>query len=356
MTKEDFGFDEGFAERIDPARDAGLVPLRVTAVHKGECEASDGERTTTAKMTGRLRHRAKSRADYPTVGDWVMVEEGGEDDIARIHRVLDRHTVLERKTAGRTVRRQLIAANVDVAFVMQAFPNGVNLRRLERYLVMAHEGGVEPVVLLGKSDLVAPTERERIVADVRERIGAGTRVLAFSNETGEGLDAVGALFEPRRTHCLIGVSGVGKTTLLNKLLGDDDALFTLPVREKDGKGVHSTTWRELIVLENGALVVDTPGMRELGHLDPDAGLEEAFDDLFALAEGCRFRDCAHVGEVPGCAVIAAVRAGRIDRERYDHFARLMEELDERERRALAERRRTRAAGRYRRSLERAPEE
>ena len=324
MTQKKLGFNEWFQAQLEDLPE-GLVVARVIAVHKGECEVSDGETTAPAKMTGNLRHRAKSRMDYPTVGDWVLVKHFAEEafDFGLIQSVLQRKTALRRKTAGRTVRHQLIAANIDTAFLMQALGPGFSLPRIERYLVMANESGIDPIILLSKRDLLNPEELKTVLFALQERI-PNTPVYAFSNLSKEGLKEVQNLFLAGKTHCVVGTSGVGKTSLLNTMLDEDEERFTLPVREKDGKGVHSTTWRELIVLENGALVVDTPGMRELGHLDAEEGIQETFDDISALAMHCRFNDCAHVN-TPGCAVLEAVECGEIPATRYQNFIRLMEE-------------------------------
>ncbi|VGO20637.1 ribosome small subunit-dependent GTPase A [Pontiella sulfatireligans] len=349
MTLEEFGYSAWFSEQIDPATESELKVARITAVHKGECEVSDGEETRPAKTTGRLRHQAKSKLDYPTVGDWVLVKNFDDEDFGRIHRVLKRQSELKRKTAGRTNRYQLIAANIDTAFIMQTVGLGYNLPRLERYLVMVNESGIEPVVLLSKSDLLSAEELEQKMDEVRTRM-PGVRLFAFSNVDQYGLDEVTALFEPGHTYCIIGTSGVGKTSLLNSLLGEEDCLFTLPVRESDGKGVHSTTWRELITLKNGALVVDTPGMRELGNMDVTEGIGETFDDITALASQCRFNDCSHVGTL-GCAVTAAVERNELPEARYNNFVRLMKEAARHEQSALDKRDQDKKLSRFHRSVQ-----
>jgi len=349
MTLEEFGFSPWFRDQLDPDNADGLTVARVTTVHKGECEVSDGEATHPAKTTGRLRHRAKSKLDYPTVGDWVLVKNFGHEDFGTIQAVLKRQSELKRKTSGRTTRYQLIAANIDTAFIMQALGPGYNLQRLERYLVMVNESGIRPVVLLSKRDLLSDVELEEKIAEVRERMPQ-VCVLAFSNTDQSGLEETMALFRPGETYCIIGPSGVGKTTLLNNLLGEEDYLFTLPVRDKDGKGLHSTTWRELIMLDNGALVVDTPGMRELGQMDVAEGINETFDDIIALAAQCRFNDCSHVGTL-GCAVIEAVEAGEIPEARYNNFVRLMKEAAFHEQSALEKRDQDKKLGRFYRSVQ-----
>lgn len=348
MTLEEFGYSPWFSRQIDPETEGDLAVARVTAIHKGECEVCNGEETRAAKMTGRLRHRAQSKLDYPTVGDWVLVKDF-DDDFGRIIRVLDRRSELKRKSSGRTTRFQLIAANIDVAFIMQALGPGYNLKRLERYLVMVNESGIEPVVLLSKTDLLKPEDLAVRMAEVEERM-PGVRIHAFSNVDDFGLDGVLELFEPQNTYCIIGTSGVGKTTLLNQLLDEEDELFTLPVRESDGKGVHSTTWRELVALDNGVLVVDTPGMRELGNMDVNEGIEETFDEIHALATQCKFNDCSHVN-TKGCAVIAAVEGGEVSEARYNNYVRLMKEAAFHEQSALEKRDHDRKLSRFYRSTQ-----
>ncbi|MBT8041947.1 MAG: ribosome small subunit-dependent GTPase A [Kiritimatiellales bacterium] len=347
MTLEEFGFNAWFADQIDPETEAGLTVARVTAIHKGECEVSDGNEVHSAKMTGRMRHRAKSKLDYPTVGDWVLVKDFNDEDFGSIRRVLKRKSELKRKSAGRTTRYQLIAANIDTAFIMQSLGPGYNLQRLERYLVMVNESGIVPVVLLSKSDLLTAEQLAEKVAEVEERL-PGVSVHAFSNVDDGGLEQVAALFETGQTYCVIGISGVGKTTLLNKLLGEEDYLFTLPVRESDGKGLHSTTWRELITLDNGAHVVDTPGMRELGNMDVNEGIEETFDDILAFAAQCKFNDCSHV-DTKGCAVTDAVERGELSEKRYANYVRLMKEAAFHEQSAIEKRDQDRKLSRFYRS-------
>jgi ribosome biogenesis GTPase len=349
MTLEEFGFNSWFRDQVDPDHPGDLTIARVTAVHKGACEVSDGEESRDAKTTGRLRHQAKSKLDYPTVGDWVLVKDFNHEDFGTIQTVLKRQSELKRKTAGRTVCYQLIAANIDTVFIMQSLDSGYNLQRLERYLVMANESGIEPVVLLSKRDLLSEKQLEQIISEVLERV-PNVQVLAFSNTDRTGLEEAMALFHPGNTYCIVGSSGVGKTTILNNLLGEEDYLFTLPVREKDGKGVHSTTWRELITLENGAMVIDTPGMRELGNINVTEGINETFDEIFALSSECRFNDCSHI-KTPGCAVIQAVEDGTIDRSRYNNFIRLMKEVAVQEQSAIDKRNKDKAASRFHQSIQ-----
>jgi ribosome biogenesis GTPase / thiamine phosphate phosphatase len=323
MTLEQFGFNPWFQEQAEAFVSKGWKAYRVTAVHKGWCDISDGDETRPAKTTGKLRRIARESKDYLTVGDWVMATNFNGDDFAMIHVVLDRQNTLKRKSAGKEVSHQLIAANIDTAFVVHTLDKGYNLPKLERYLSIVNESGIAPVILLSKKDLLSAKELKERLAEVSERL-QNVPVYAFSNITGSGLKAVQKLFKKEKTHCLLGPSGVGKTSLINSLFGEEDLYFTLPVRESDGKGIHTTTWRELIVLENGALVIDTPGMRELGHLDGSTGINDTFEDILALEGGCQFRDCAHT-KTKGCAIEAAVEAGTIDKARYENFIRMRKE-------------------------------
>jgi ribosome biogenesis GTPase / thiamine phosphate phosphatase len=323
MTLQEFGFIPWFQDQIDPSENDRRTVARITAVHKGWCDVSNGNETRPAKTTGKLRRAARENKNYLTVGDWVLCKDFNDGDFAMIHSVLKRKTELKRKTAGKEVGYQLIAANIDTAFVVHTLDKGYNLRKLERYLSIVHDSGIRPVVLLTKKDLLDRKELKERIREVEERL-PNIDIVAISNTTGSGLRKAKKHLIPGETCCLIGASGVGKTSFINSLLGNEDEYFTLPVREKDGKGIHSTTWRELIVLKNGALMIDTPGMRELGHLDTAAGIDETFEDIVALEGQCKFRDCAHVN-TKGCAIIAAVDAGEILKERYDNFIRMKQE-------------------------------
>ncbi len=326
MTLKEFGFSSWFENQTDISTSDGWTVARVTAIHKGWSDICDGETTRPAKSTGKLRHEARANRNYLTVGDWILCKDFNAPGFAVIHSVLKRKTELKRKTVGREVSYQLIAANIDTAFVVHTLDKGYNLRKLERYLSIVHDSGIEPIVILSKKDLLeAKACRERIL-EVKNRL-SNIQIIAISNTTGSGLRDLKRHLKPGNTYCLLGPSGVGKTTIINSLLGKEDEYFTLPVREKDGKGIHSTTWRELIVLKNGSLMVDTPGMRELGHLDTAAGINETFEEIIALEPDCKFRDCAHVN-TKGCAVIAAVEKGTISKERYDHFIYMRAESDD----------------------------
>lgn len=313
-----YGWDEHFARDFASLRAPGIVPARVIAEHRGRyvVRAADGERA--AVLAGRLRHHARTREDLPATGDWVAVDDA--DGTAAIHAVLPRRGLFRRKAAGDATQAQVLAANVDVAFVAAALPADVNARRIERYLALAWESGAVPVVLLTKADLA--DDVDAALHGVRA-VAPGVDVAAVSSVTREGVDALARWLKPGRTAVLLGSSGVGKSTLTNLLLGAD-ALRTGAVRD-DGKGRHTTTHRQLVQLRNGALLIDTPGMRELQLWTADAGLESAFADVEALAAQCRFGDCAHDAE-PGCAVRAAAESGMLDPARLESWRRLRREL------------------------------
>jgi ribosome biogenesis GTPase / thiamine phosphate phosphatase len=300
----------------------GLEMARVVAVDREHYVVVNGSDAIPAEMTGKLMFCVESPLDYPAVGDWVQVQYVNQGSHAMIHAVKKRKTVLKRKTAGKKISYQLIAANIDTAFIVQSLDANYNLRRLERYMVMVYDGGIQPMVLLSKSDLLSSQAiRQRIEAI--QAVFPEIRVVAFSNKNGDGIQTVKDLLESGNIYCLLGSSGVGKTTLLNQLLGE--ARFqTRQVREKDKKGRHATSRRQLITLENNAMIVDTPGMRELGNIAVESGLRSAFHDIDQLSAACRYPDCSHTRE-RGCAVLSAVSDGSLSKERYLNYSKMKKE-------------------------------
>lgn len=315
---------------------------RVTAVDRGAYRIRNELGEIPAELAGKFRFRADSAADLPCVGDWVAVQYHNSGALAIIHGVLPRRTFLRRKCAGKNVDVQMIASNIDVAFIVQSCHYDFNLRRFDRYLVMVHEGHIEPVLLLTKTDLIAPEKLEQIIALIRQS-GIHADILTVSNATGAGLDAFRQLLVPGRTYCLLGSSGVGKTTLINRLLGRD-ALDTKAV-SKTGEGIHTTSRRQLIVLEQGALLIDTPGMRELGLMGAGEALDDSFTDIIDLSASCRYADCTHTRE-PGCSVLAAVESGDLDEDRYDSYLKLKKESDFYEMSYAEKRKKERSFGRF----------
>jgi ribosome biogenesis GTPase len=343
MNLQDLGFDRWFEERRAASPRKGLACARVTAVDRDGFLVRNERAEIWAEAAGRLLFEAESGLDLPCVGDWVFVDLYDGGTLAIIQDILPRRTLLRRKTAGKRVEDQAIAANVDVAFIVQGCDSDFNLRRLERYLVMVHEAGVKPVLLLTKSDLVGPEGVEERVAAVRRSHFDG-EVVTLSPLTGLGVDRVRGRLERGKTHVLLGSSGVGKTTLINHLLGRD--LFeTKAVRERDGKGRHATSRRQMVILDRGALLIDTPGLRELGHIGAEAGIETSFADIQDLAPLCRFGDCSHTTE-SGCAVLAAVESGAVPRERYQNYLKIRRESEYHQMSYVEKRAKDRAFGRY----------
>jgi ribosome biogenesis GTPase len=319
---ESLGFDEWFRTQAETEGINIHDIARVVVVHRDSCVVTKGDGEVFAECSGNLLYTSGSPLDLPTTGDWVYADFYDDDAHAIIHGVLPRRTLLKRKTAGKQVDFQLIAANIDYACILQSVDDNFNLRRLERYLAMVNEGGITPVVLLSKCDLASATEVEELKQQITG-IAPDISVTAFSNMSGENVEIIRESLLKGRTYCLIGSSGVGKTTLLNRLLGSEK-IVTKPVSSKHGKGKHATTVRELVRLENGTLFIDTPGMRELGHMAVDIGIDETFADIAELGDQCKFRDCAHTAE-NGCAIIAAIHAGELDEQRYQSYLKIRSE-------------------------------
>ncbi len=320
---EQLGFDDTFLDG-NPELVSEFEIARVVAVHKDSVILSDGRDEVPAELVGKLLYGADSPDDLPTVGDWVLAKYYDNKTFSMVHAVLPRKTLLNRKTPGKRIDVQLIAANIDVAFIVQSLDANFNLRRLERYLVMIHEAGIEPIVLLSKSDLM-PAEDIGARCDEIHQIMPEIDILAFSSKDRTGLAEVIGRLEGGKTYCLLGSSGVGKTTLLNHLIGEP-VFRTRTTRAKDGKGRHATTHRQIIRLDCGAMVVDTPGMRELGNISVFQGLDETFSDISELSRECRFGDCTHTRE-KGCAVLKAVGEGRLAEKRYANFMKMTRESE-----------------------------
>jgi ribosome biogenesis GTPase / thiamine phosphate phosphatase len=335
MDLTEIGYDDWFRKKPDETGIDGCEAARVSAVDRDRYLVLNETGEIRAEAAGSLLFAAESPGDLPCVGDWVLLRLLDSGTFAVIHRVIPRKTFLRRKTAGRTVDSQMIAANIDTALILQSCDHDFNVRRLERYMVAAGDGGIEPVLLLSKTDLAAADDAERLESKVREA-GLDIPIIPFSSATGSGLDAVASLLRKSRTYCLLGSSGVGKTTLLNRLVGRD-AFETNAVREKDGKGRHTTARRQMIVLAGGALLIDTPGMRELGLIGAEEGIERTYPDVLATAAECRFSDCTHTNE-PDCAVLEAVRSGRLSEDRLTGYRKLSRE-SEYHRMSYAEKRR-----------------
>ena len=324
-----FGWHDGLREPFAAHAATGLQPARVVAEDRGSyvVQTSGGERR--ASVTGRFRFEAgNDPAAYPAVGDWVAVE--AREEGASVHALLPRRTSVLRHAPGNRSVAQVVAANVDIVFVVASLNQDLNMRRLERYVSFAWESGAEPVVVLSKADLC--DDLEGAIAAV-ESVAIGVSILTVSAVDGRGLDEVRARIVPGSTVAFVGSSGVGKSTLVNVLAGDELAAVA-EIREDDARGRHTTSRRQLHRMPDGGLILDTPGMRELGLWNPDAGMERSFADIDALAATCRFSDCGHIGE-PGCAVASAIADGDLDGSRFESWKKLEREARHLERRVDA---------------------
>ncbi len=302
----------------------GFAIARIVAEHKGRYAILLNDNTLSAEITGKMMFAAETRNDYPAVGDWVAVQLYDDNSPAIIHHTLPRRTILSRKTSGKEIEEQIIATNIDIVFIVQGLDNNFNLRRLERFLVIAAHSGAIPVILLSKTDLLSNIALKEKLDEVKT-ISKSAKTIAYSATTLFHIETIKQLIVQDSTVCFIGSSGAGKSTLINRLIGREQ-LHTQDVREEDSKGKHTTTHRELISLESGGCVIDTPGMREIGLFEVGASIEEAFPDIAELALNCKFTDCTHAHE-PGCAVQSEIENGNLERERYESYLKLKKEAE-----------------------------
>jgi len=342
MKLSDLGCDRWFEEHAGNLLQREQNIARVTAVDRGACLVRNEHEEIPAELAGKFRFSAQSTLDLPCVGDWVCVQYHNSGSTAVIHAVLPRKTFLRRKCAGKTVDFQMIAANIDIAFIFQSCHYDFNIRRLDRYLVMANEGHIEPLIILSKIDLIMSDELEQRITEIKQT-GITVEILALSNTTGVGVDNFRKHLVPGKTYCLLGSSGVGKTTLINRLIGRDE--FETKAVSGTGEGTHATARRQLILLDQGAMLIDTPGMRELGLLGARDGMKESFADIRDLSQDCRFSNCTHTQE-PGCAVLIAIERGDLSEERIRSYLKLRKESDYHEMTYVDKRKKERAFGRF----------
>jgi ribosome biogenesis GTPase len=345
------GWDEAREAELQALEVPGLVPGRVSLEHNHVYRVMTGTGEVLAEAAGRIKHLASGRRELPTVGDWVALGQGAEGQRSTIRAILKRETWFSRKASGRSTEEQVIAANIDVVFLVFALDKPVNPRAIERYLAVASRSGARSVVVLNKCELAG--DAAAAVAEAAS-VAGGAPVHAVSTRAEPGVAPLEAYLVPGRTVALLGPSGVGKSSIVNRFVGAD-VLDTGEVREWDHRGRHTSVHRQLVVRAAGGLIVDTPGMRELQLWDTDEGVGDAFGDVDDLAAGCKFRDCDHDRE-PGCAVKAAVASGGLPTERYESYLKLRHEqtatLKLRDARALLdEKRRTKILHRAARAMQ-----
>lgn len=318
MTLTDLGYNEDLKSYVRDNKLTDFTIGRVTQEHRERYIVSTGDDEFDAEITGNLRFTAMSRADFPAVGDWVTMVVY-DSAMAIIHKVLPRRSVLERQAVGKPGEKQIISANIDTALIIQSIDNNFNINRLERYLTICYSSGIEPVLIISKIDLAHDDEIASVKLDlnVREK---KIKTILFSNTSLEGFDQILELIQKGKTYCVVGSSGVGKSTLINNLL-KKNVLKTAAISQSTNKGRHVTSHRELFVLEGGGIIIDTPGMKELGVTDNLTGIKTTFEEIFNLTLRCKFPDCTHTKEA-GCAVLEALDKDIIDEASLENFKKI----------------------------------
>lgn len=321
MSLEELGYGQNIEQLRNENQLKDFQIGRVVAEHKERYVVATETGEVDAEVTGNLRFSANSREDFPAVGDWVALITYDEST-AIIHKTLPRRTVITRQAVSRFGEVQVIAANVDSAFLVQAVDRDFSVNRLERYLTICYASGIDPVIVLTKTDLLSEEQVNALTKEIKTRV-KDVPLLALSNETKQGYDRLKSHIEPGKTYCLLGSSGVGKSTLLNNLSGKE-VMKTGVIGEQSNRGRHITSHRELVVLESGGILIDNPGMREVGIADTSDGLETAFNQISELADRCKFKDCTHTNET-ACAVLEAVGNGSLDPESYENYLKMEKE-------------------------------
>ena len=321
MQLEDLGYTNELEQFRITNNLGSFEPGRVIAKHKERYIVGTAQGEFEAEITGNMRFTAKGREDFPAVGDWVALQVY-DRDLSIIHKLFPRSSVIKRQAVGQVGEIQIIAANIDYGFLVQAVDRDFNVNRLERYLTICYSSEVSPIIVLSKTDLISSERVSEILESISARI-KNVPVIAVSNETQEGYEALKAIVERGKTYCMLGSSGVGKSTLLNNLSGKN-IMRTDAISQSTNRGKHVTSHRELIVLENGGILIDNPGMREVGIADSTGGLEMTFDMIHELSASCRFKDCTHTTEI-GCAVLEAIENGKIDEASYQNYLKMERE-------------------------------
>jgi ribosome biogenesis GTPase / thiamine phosphate phosphatase len=340
MELSDLGYNSKLQELWIDQNPDNLEIGRIIAEHRERYLIQTVNGEFDAEITGNMRFTARNREDFPAVGDWVTLVTY-ESDFAIIHKILPRFSVLKRKAAGVSGDIQIIATNIDYAFLVQAADRDFNINRLERYLTICYSARVEPIIILTKTDLADELMVSEMIGKLRGRIKE-VPVLAISNETKDGFAALEKIILKGKTYCMLGSSGVGKSTLLNNLTGKT-IMKTAEISQSAQRGRHITSHRELTVLENGGILIDNPGMREVGITDSAAGLETTFDMISNLAGNCKFKDCTHIHEI-GCSILESLENGELDKESYENYLKMEREKSHFETTAAEKRRKEKIFG------------
>lgn len=323
MTLDDLGYDIEL-EKYRQSQNLDVFEVgRIISEHKERYVVKTDKREYDGEIIGNLRFTAHHRSDFPAVGDWVAISEYDNDKVL-IHSVFPRKTIIERQAVGKQGEKQIIATNIDYALIVQAVDRDFNINRIERYLTICNTSNVNPIIVLNKIDLITDNELSILVHKVQERIKK-VPIIPISNESQKGLIKLKESIEKGKTYCLLGSSGVGKSTLLNNLSGRE-LMKTNTISTSTNKGRHVTSHRELIILENGGILIDNPGMREVGIADSKEGLEITFNEIIELSKDCKFKDCTHTTEV-GCAVLKALENCVIDKSSYENFLKMEREKE-----------------------------
>ena len=341
LKLEDLGYDTFFESNRKKLKLDDFLFARVIAEHKGAYKVKNINGEYLAKITGRHKYKALSREDYPAVGDWVTITEI-DNNKATIRRILPRKTILRKKYSNKE-ENQIIATNIDVAFIIESVDRDYNLNRFERYIILAKDSKIKPVIVLNKIDLISDEKLKFKVNQIKDRFN-DVDIILSSATIKQGTEKLKEYIKRGKTYCFLGSSGVGKSSLINKLL-EKNTIKTNKVSDYSQRGMHTTTSREIYILENGGILIDNPGTREVGIADSNAGIKDVFTDIEELSENCKYNDCSHTNE-PGCAVLNAVESKKLDKNKYSNYIKLKKETEHYNMTGLEKRRKNRQFGKY----------